>query len=458
MSRGAVLGCLLVGSLWPSRAGHAQSVERRVLSLAEAEAMALASSPMLEVADRELELSRAKRDQASHARFLPKFELRNIWGPIPRQRGEFTSTGVLVSPDTSTGFSDLRFFTQVDLDITQPIWTSGKIGGLIEAADRGVEAAEANVRKERSDIRLQVRKAYWGLVLGYEMEDVIRDAREQAEEARVKLEERFDEGSDQVTQNDMFKFEIFTYDLNKRARDVADRIELARAALKAVVGLDGSEEVDVDTRVLEPVDAELADLTTYTAMALESRAELGQLEAGIGALSALVRVHRSDYAPHLFAGVQVKYNRAPSRFDPRNPFWNNRTNFFRPGLAVGFNWNLNFSQTRDRVNVARRDEARLASQRRPLRNGITLKVREAYLETIRAKANLADSRKARRASENWLRAELQTFDLGIGDIKDVIDAFKANSTMRVEHLRNIFEYNTALAELSQAVGRDLYGD
>ncbi|MFQ5890541.1 MAG: TolC family protein [Gemmatimonadota bacterium] len=450
---GVLLGCLLSADLCLGQEG-----EKRVLSLAEAEEIALRNNPSIEAANRDLALSRAKRSQASHARFLPRLNLTNVWGPIPRQRGVFTETGVLTSPDTTTGLSDLRYFTEIDLELTQPLWTFGKIGGLIDAAGFRVDAAEASVAKERNDVRLKVRKAYWGLVLGYELLQVVEDVLDEAREARTKLEERFDEGSEQVTQNDLFKFDIFTYEINKRHREALDKVELAKAALRAAVGLDDETDLDVETHVLEPLDVTLDSLKTYTDMALSNRPEISRLEAGIGALSSLVEVEKSDFLPQLFVGAQVKYNRAPSRFDPRNPFWSNRTNFFRPGLVVGFNWNLNFVQTRDEVRVAQLELARMSGRQRPLQSGIRLNVKKAYLETRQARANMEESRTALQASENWLRAELQTFDLGIGEVKDVIDAFRANSSMRAEHLRNIFEYNTSLVELSKAVGRDLYAN
>jgi len=49
-----------------------------------------------------------------------------------------------------------------------------------------------------------------------------------------------------------------------------------------------------------------------------------------------------------------------------------------------------------------------------------------------------------------------TFDIGVGEVKDLIDAFKANGAMQAEHLQNIFKYNTAIAKLSKVIGRDLY--
>lgn len=425
------------------------------LTLEEAERLALRNNPIVRAADAEVELARAKRTRAARAGILPEARIRNVWGPIPRARGEFTETGVLVSPDTATGLSDLRWFTDVQLDLLQPIWTFGRLDGLKRAAASGVEAAEAGAAAGRAEVLFRVREAYWGLLLGQELLGVVEDIRSEADEAGERLQELFDEGSDEVTQNDMFKFEIFEYELGKRLREVQDRVALARDGFRAAVGLEPEAEFALAEDVLLPRSAELEEPAAYTEMALRSRSELTGLAAAMAARSSMVSVRRSEYLPQLFAGAQVKYNLAPSRFDSNNPFVDNPTNFFRPGVVVGFEWNLNFMHAGDAVRVERRELQKLEAREPPLRRKIRIEVEEAYRKVERARGNVEGSRRALRASENWFRAELQTFDLGVGEVADVIDAFEAHAGMRTEHLRNIFELNVALAELSKAVGRDV---
>lgn len=447
---------LVLCCLSPFHDAPAQEAGRRLLSLEEAERLALRHSPVLGVAEAEVALSRAKRTRAERAGILPRANLRNVWGPIPRARGEFTETGVLVSPDTSTGLSDLRWFTEVELSLTQPILTFGRLSGASRAAGHGVEAAEAGVEAAEADVRLRVRKAYWGLVLGYELLRVIEGLQEDAREAETRLNELFDEGSESVSQVDLFKFEVFRYQLDKSHREALGRLELGRAGLRTAIGLDDGEGVDVQTRVLEPAETTLDSLEAYVAIALRTRPELEQLRAGIAARSSLIDAERGSYLPQLFAAAEFTLNRAPSRFDPNNPFVYNPTNFFRPGVIVGLNWDINFLHTGDRVRLAEAELAKVADGLDPLTDAIRLEVHGAYLKVREAERNIEQSRRALKASENWLRSTVQTFDLGIGEIKDVIDAFQANAAMRREHLQTIFEYNSALAELSKAVGQDLY--
>lgn len=433
-----------------------QQSQTITLSLARCEELALAHSTLVGNANADLDLSRARQAQASHARFLPKANLTQIVGPAPRVRAAFTPTGVLTSPDTSTSLSDLRPFTEITLDLIQPIWTFGKLRGLNDAAAFGVEAGEANVDAKKDEVRLQIRKLYWGLVLGYELLSVVENAQTQATEAENTLQQKLDAGSDEVSQTDLFKFQLFRYEIDKRHREALDRIELGESALRAAIGLDETVDFDLETQFLEPIEVTIDSLRFYFDLAARYRPEAAQLQAGISARQSLVRASTSDYFPQLFLGGQIKYNRAKDRSDPRNPFVYNPTNFFRPGLFLGLQWNLNFVQTRDKVRLARFERSRLAQNQTALTEGIKLDVRRSYLNIKQAEVNMRESRRALRASQNWLRSEAQTFDLGIGEIKEFIDAFRANATMDAEHLQNIFEFNTSLAELSKSVGRDLY--
>jgi outer membrane protein TolC len=433
----------------------AQSPEKLTLTLHEAEELALQNNPAMATARADLRLAQARLSQASHARYVPRLSLRTVTGPVPRARAGYTQDGVLTSPDTSTGFSDLRPFVDLQLTLVQPLFTFGKLGRLTDAATHGVRAADADILRHRAAVKAEVRKLYWGLVLAQELLVIVEDARADVSQAREKLQQMFDAGSEDITQADMFKLTLFEYDIDKKHREARDGVALGHAALRAVLGLGQSTEFTLATRSLEPLAVDLDSLPTYIDLALRNRPEITAFGAGIDASAALVRAAKGDYMPQFFVAGEVHYNRAADRYDPRNPFVYNPTNFFRPGIVVGLQWNLNMLQTRDNVRLREFEYSKLASQEQSLVSGIQLQVTQSYLKASRAARNVEESRRALRASAAWLRSEMQTLDLGIGRVSDVIDAFRENSTMKAEHLNNIYDLNAALADLSTSVGRNI---
>ncbi|MFQ5824673.1 MAG: TolC family protein [bacterium] len=435
-----------------------QDRKKLILNLAECEALAFKNNLSIQSSELSVKASKAKLAQAYHAKILPKFEVKNIWGPIPRARGIVDpKTGFVTSPDTSTSIpGDLRYFTQLDLDLIQPIFTFGKLSGLTNAAYFGVQADQAKLEGTQESVRFQVRQLYWAIVFGKELLTVIQDAENELKKAENKVQEKLDEGSEDVTQTDLFKLQIFRYEINKRLRQALDKIELTKSALKSTLGLSEDVSIEIATEYLDALEVKLDSLPVYAEMAIQNRAELAQLRAGINARRALIRVSKSEYYPQFFFGGQMKYNFAKDRFDPNNPFIYNPTNYFRPGFVVGLNLNLNFLQTRDKVRVAQSEYLLLAQKENLLIDGIKLDVQKAFLELQQAEKNMRESRRALKASNNWLRSATMTFDIGVGEINDLIDAFKANGTMQAEYFQNIFNYNVALAKLSKAIGRDLY--
>jgi len=452
MSRTLFVPALLACAL--PLAAAAQTPDTVVLSLSRAEALALEHHPILDQARVDLQLAQARRSAARHSRFLPQLSLSNVWGPVPDARGAYTDAGVLVSPDTVDALGRLGFFTETNFEVLQPLYTFGRIDRLVDAAEAGVEASRAGIEATSDEVRLQVRKLYWGMALGEELVRLADEVMDEIAEADPQLQERYDDGT--ITQNDLFRFEVYRYRANRDRREAVDRLELARAALRAATGLPDDVPIRAEAPGLAPVSMEPASLAEYLAMARDSRPELSRLEAGIAAQMSLAGSRRSEYYPQLFLAGSVKWNYAPGRFDSRNPFVYNPTNFFRPGVVVGFNWNVNLFQTRDRVRIAEREAARLSAQLEPLSEKVELDVRQAYQALIRAAADVEESQVAFRAAENWFRAESQTFDMGIGEVKDLVDAFQAKIEMETEHVRSTFEFNSALADLSRAVGRDLY--
>ncbi|MCH8872569.1 TolC family protein [candidate division KSB1 bacterium] len=250
-----------------------QESEKLVLSLKKCEELAFKNNQKIQDAQLSLKVSEAKRIQASHAKILPKFQVRNVWGPSPIAEGELDPTGgYVISEDVTTSIpEDLRYFTQVDLDLIQPIYTFGKLSGLSTAAEFGVEAGQAGLEKSKEDVRLEVRRLYWALVLGKELLAVIEDTRKEMNKAESKIQELLDEGAEEVSQIDLFKLQIAQYEVNKRNRETLDKIELTKSALRITLGLSENTDYDIETEYLDPLEIEVDSLSIYTATALQNR-------------------------------------------------------------------------------------------------------------------------------------------------------------------------------------------
>ncbi len=433
-----------------------QTTDTLKLSLKDCEKLSLENNLEIETAKLQINVARAKRTQARHLKILPKFELKHIWGPSTQARDSVTAFGVLTSPDTSFQFKDLRYYTETELNILQPLYTFGKLSGLDEAASYGVQVEKANLDKVSQTKQLEVRKWYWNLLLQKELLLVIEDAEKEMKKAKDKVDEKLEAGAEDVSQTDGFKLQIYQYEIKKRKSEILNKIVIAKAWLRMTMGVAPDVNFELKDEYLERIDANWQELPAYLEVAYADRPDISQLRAGLSARHALIKIAKSDYYPQFFFGAQIRYNYAKDRFDSKNPFVNNPYNFFRPGFIVGFNLNLNFVQTRDKVRVEEAEYKKLAHKEQLLSDGIKIDVQQLYLEAKQSEINMRGSRRALKASENWLRSATMTFDIGVGEIKDVIDAYQAKGKMQFEHLENIYKFNIGIAKLGHAIGKNLY--
>lgn len=433
----------------------AQTADTLRLSLQDCEKLSLENNLEIEAAKLQINVARAKRTQARHLKILPKFELKHILGPSTQARDSVTAFGVLMSPDTSFQFKDLRYYTEIELNLLQPLYTFGKLSGIDEAATYGVQVEKANLDKISQDKKLEVRKWYWNLLLQKELLIVIQDAEKEMKKAKDKIDEKLEAGAEEVSQTDVFKLKIYQYEIKKRKGEILNKMVIAKARLRMAMGVMHDVKFKLKDEYLERIDANWQELPAYLEVAYVSRPDVAQLRAGLSARYALIKIAKSDYYPQFFFGAQIRYNYAKDRFDSKNPFVYNPYNFFRPGFIVGFNLNLNFVQTRDKVRVEEAEYKKLAHKEKLLSDGIKIDVQKLYLEAKQAEINMRESRRALKASESWLRSATMTFDIGLGAVKDVIDAYQAKGKMQFEHLENIYKFNVGIAKLGQAIGKDL---
>ena len=119
-----------------------QAAEQRVLSLDQLIEMALETSPELKMAEQDILAAKGDYKQAKGGQ-LPQFDFAAIGGPVNAAQvptvAVIHNTGYLVSHDEP----GIGVFGSLDVTVTQPLYTFGKISNRKDAAALGVEAQSA---------------------------------------------------------------------------------------------------------------------------------------------------------------------------------------------------------------------------------------------------------------------------------------------------------------------------
>ncbi len=407
---------------------------------------ALKVSPDIEQAVLAVKGLEARLSEAKFAGITPQLQWTNIFGPAPGIKGDTEQIETIRSD-----LSDLGVFSRTHIELVQPLYTFGKLGNAKKAAGFGLEAGEAAVESKKNDVVLQVKKLFYGLVLARELREIIQESEEKVREARQRVNEMIEEDSEDVGQNDLLKIDVFEFEVQQGRVRAEKSIEMGKAALMAVLGIDRFSDFDIVDVAAGTGPARLEGLGVYIGQAKSRRHDIRQLRAGVLARRALLKVAKSDFYPQIALAGSVQWGIAPHRPELDNPFLRDEFNFIRGGAVITLRQNFNFGLTRAKYLARKAELESLASRESQALNAVELQVEQTYRDVIEARSNVVNSDRALRSARAWLTAATLGFDV-TGDSSELLDAYTAHAKMQHAHRQSLFEYRVSLAELDHVTG------
>jgi outer membrane protein len=423
------------------------------LSLSECIQRALAENPDLLEKRWDITLAENRVEEARNG-FLPKANVLNLTGFVSGAKGQVWDP----PPEgfTTSNRGDIGPFTRVLLEFTQPLYTFGKLTAGRNAAEKGLEAANAKQAESRDEVVVSIKTLYSQVLLSRTIAELLGEVVENFQKAIDEAEKRLEDESSKVTQSDVLKLKIGLAGVAKEVPKARNGAELGRDALARAVGLNASTEFDVTDERLEPLPAKLKTLEEYTADVFRLSPQWRQLEAGLGAREELVKVEEADFFPKIFLVGGFRYGYAPTRDRQLSPFADDQFNFLQlPGAALGMFWSLDFWETERKVDGARAEFLKLQQTRANAQTGIRLAVKKAYLDATQAREAVEIADKGRKAARSLLVGNMSGFELGVGEAKDVFEALVIYTTATSNFYSVVNDYNVSLAELTKTVGQEV---
>ncbi|MDA0377931.1 MAG: TolC family protein [Bacteroidetes bacterium] len=432
-----------------------QSADTLRVDLAAALARSLAVSPEVDAAEARHAYAEARLSLARASRFLTEFNASSAHAFAPGiDNPNGTPTDRLyLDPDVRNDWDDLSPFNRIEFQAVQPLWTWGELGRSIDAARSGAAVDAAAVDMTELDVLTRTAELYYGLQLADALGRLTREAGNIVEQAKEEIDRLIEEGAEDVDYADLFQVEITEQEFLQRRTQVEESRKLARSALSRQLFLPEGQGVDAVQSYLEPISLDLGELTDWQALALEDRPDLDRVRAGIEARDALVDVARSQYYPKLFFGLSGKWSWAEGRERQRNPYVGDP--FLSRGMQAGLalRQNLNFSQTRAKVQQAEAESAEVNAQGDALRQLILFEVEQAWRGVIIAHAAVEARMEALLISKRWLRDEQINFDLDLGDTENLVKAVRDDLSLQAQREQAVHDYNVAVIRLLRRTGQ-----
>ncbi|HUO86364.1 MAG TPA: TolC family protein, partial [Thermoanaerobaculia bacterium] len=346
-------------------------------------------------------------------------------------------------PEGSFEPSEQRLWS-AGVELSQPIYTFGKLSAAIDLAEVVVDVTEAQIDAARLDLAFEAADAY------YEVLDARQSLAVGALQERVRRESlevvqaRYDLG--EATRLELLRAEAALAEVTPTIAALTGEVETAESRLRRVLGLEPGEMLVVEGAlppellVDPPTGGAARDLSraatagvlgglpaldgppepppfeALAATALARRPELADLDLQQRVLALRQRVTAAEGKPQVeldgFVGRQARVFENVS-----DPLYDD----YR--VSLGVNWSF-FDGGRRRGQIAQLESQRrqVELERRDLAAAIRLEVEQALIDYRTAVARFRAAAVASAASREAARVARESYEEGVALLTDWLDA------------------------------------
>lgn len=339
------------------------------------------------------------------------------------------------------------------LQVTQPLFTFGKVSTALHMAKVQGEITPAQTRAGRLEIQRQVVEGWFNAYLAHaRLELLAKSIDRQAETVRY-LERNFAAGSG-------LKAEL----LMSRSRLITTRQELvaaksgataARKLLNRLLGRPSEDSTALDTAGIAAFEASaVPDRQALVASAYEQRQDLRSLKLARTLMEDYAFIGKAAYYPTIamqgkfgFTTASQNASTVKNAADWENRDWS---------IGVGMQWNLfdgwdNAGQTKQTRAAVRTMDVRLSDMRR----GIEIAGETALSEKAVADSALSAAREGVEAAREGYEIYTKNFNGGSGQLADILSAEEQLRGAELGLLKARLDRVKSHIQISLVQGKDL---
>ncbi len=397
------------------------------LTLADAVAVALSSSPRVSVANLGVTSAAASATQV-RAGELPSLQLTGDW-----QRGR--SSGGSVGTGTSAGGRTTDTY-QAQVLLSQTFYQTG-LHEQVAAARSAVAASRSGLDDTRRQLALEVAQGYFAALADRVLVEVARHAVATSTEHLAAANARIRAGT--TAEADRYPFEVELAQAQVQLIAAENNAKVALTDLKLLMGLPIQAELSLADELGRP--ALRGALDALVRQAYAARPDVLQQQARVVAARLSLRAAQMARGPVVNATGEVGYGDYDG---DTSSMWQVRAGVSPPI----FDGNL----TRAGADKARAELATQEENLRATRLSVGADVERSYLSAVEANARIDAAVNALGSARVSLGAAQGKYLAGVGTVVEVTDAELKLRQAESEHVQALYDYNTSLAALKAAVG------
>lgn len=414
------------------------------LTLAQAVAMALRQNPAARATETGKRIAEAQLKEARAARwpllqFTETFTRSNnpvfVFGSLLEQHSfgaQNFDVGLLNNPEALNNF-------RTALNLRVPLFDQWEAGTRIAQAGIGREQADQQKHLVEQQLRLEVIRTYYGVLVAEAREEVAREAVTMAEADRQRIRDLFETGV--VVQSDLLAAEVQAAEFRQGRVQAGGDLVTAYAALNTALGLPVDTPQTIAGR-LEEKKFELAPQEEWIRRALLHRPDYARAASAVLAAEKQVRGAWGKYLPRV------------DLFSTYGASGRDLLTSGGPDYAVGagLTYNLLDLGRGARLDQARAQRVLAAAGQEKLANQIRLEVVGAYQQYVSSRERLSLAGQSVGQAAEALRIVRDRYQEGLTTITEVLRAQTAFVRTRLNLLAARYETYLGYAYLLMAGG------
>ena len=415
----AVLGLVAFMLLSMVQAVHGQQSAPEMLTLQQAESIALEKHPGIRAANERIKVQEAVL-QRTKAAFYPTLGVRG---------------GYENKPVTDNPNADKNLFNTSG-QVSWIVSDFGRREGTVRREAGTLEARRFSGQTSTEDVVFSVRQSFFNYLRAAALVQVEQDTVKDRETLVRQAQGFFEVGT--RPKIDVARAEAGLFAAKAGLIAAQNGVRIAWARLKGAMGVTTFPERPVATDV--NVQTSTLSLDEAVKAAVESRPEIKEFQSRLQAQQEALEVVKRGRMPRL-------------RFDGQyGRRWHNDQDILSSTLTLEVPLFPGFTLKPD-IERHVRDYAVIKAQQDQQRQRIALEVEESYLNLQEAGERIKAHEAQKKSARENLELANGRYQVGVGSIIEITEAQVINSRALTDHIRSIYDHKVAEARLARAMGR-----
>ncbi|OGP88490.1 MAG: hypothetical protein A2156_03450 [Deltaproteobacteria bacterium RBG_16_48_10] len=448
--------CLCLELVMGNAAGFSEEVlQEKALSLKECIQIALKNRPELEFSTLDIVQAEQQIKEAT-AYYFPRLNLalgytyfnrplefnvdidltelkRQVQDPIIRD-----AIPDVLPQHFETGKKDWFAWT---VDLTQPVFTFGRIKEGISQARIGRSIAVNQKEKKKAEITFEVKKSYYQFLLAKEIFQLLKEAEigtdVVARMVKIAYETAVPEKDEKgTTRLDYLKARNFHSEVKARLSEAGKNSKLAQLAMQMAMGLYTDSSLKVTEVPLEGFPMNVLDFGELKGSTLEKNIDLKNINLGVMFLDSKRKAASKEYFPKV--GLFGNYVGPEDRFGNSN-LWYAGIGLTMP-LFDGF-------LTKAKVGQAEAQFQKVKGQKMLLESALSAQVDHLHTTLLELKERAAILRASLREAKERTQLAADGYASGITEYEELLLAQKTELEMKANYLQGLFLFQMTKAEI-----------